>query len=111
MAKLNYADYGMVRPGSGAPLSTSSADRIAQSEDFKKELRKISKYVEFKKQTSVELNEAKFGARREDFNAEKEDEKNIEERINGKDNDIKREYYLDEVFRITKDMPPRCSKG
>ena len=49
------------------------------------------------------LNEEKFFAERDKFNASKEEEKQIEEQINGRDEVVKRDYYFDEILNITVD--------
>jgi len=83
-------------------LRTKSRERIDSSDEFQKEIIKINKYIELKNEKTVSLNEAKFIARRKELNAEKEDEKTIEKQMLPS-NDIERNFYLDEVLRITAD--------
>lgn len=85
-----------------ARLRTMSGDRVAQSEDFKKVLVDIERYREQKARKTVSLNETEFFARREEFDAEGEDQATIEEQVNNPGL-IKRDYYLDEVLAITVD--------
>ncbi len=84
-------------------IRESSKTRIAGSKKFKEEIRKIEVYKSQKKAKSISLNEEKFLARRKEFSAETEDEKAIEDQANGTNQEIKRDYYLDEVFNITSD--------
>lgn len=83
-------------------LRDNSMKRIADSERFTRETKRIDKYVEFKDRTTVTLNEEKFAARRKEFNAEEEDKNAIEDQING-NAEIKRDYYMEEVLDITVD--------
>ena len=83
-------------------LRTKSKERIDSSDEFQKEISKINKYIELKNEKSVSLNEAKFIARRKELNAEKEDEKTIEKQMLPS-KEIERNFYLDEVLRITAD--------
>ena len=66
------------------------------------EVRKINFYVEQKNLKTVTLNEAKFLERRNQLNSEKENEKAIEKQVLPS-REIDRNYYLDEVLRITSD--------
>ena len=83
-------------------LQTKSQQRLKESEEFQEEVRKINKYVEQKNLKAVSLNEIKFMARRKELNSEKEDEKAIEDQLIPS-NEIERDFYLDEVLRITSD--------
>ena len=65
-------------------------------------IRNIFRYKEQKAKRYVTLNEAKFLKERAEMNADKEEEKAIENaRPTG--GDIKRDYYLDEVLAIAAD--------
>ena len=75
---------------------------MSDSEEFQKEIKKIAKYVELKALKTVSLNEEKFLARRRELNSDKEDEEVIEKQM-VPDNEIERNFYLDEVLRITTD--------
>ena len=83
-------------------LLTNSEERVAESEKFAEQKRKIKHYVDQKNLKTVSLNEEKFFARRKQLNAEKEDEKAIEKQVLP-NREIERNYYLDEVLRITAD--------
>jgi len=84
-------------------LNQLSAGRRRNSEEFQKVLRNIARYLEQKERKYVPLNEEKFMAEREELNADKEEQKELE-KINGRrESGIKRDYYLDEALAITLD--------
>ena len=92
----------MVDSGIKQTLQEKSQARVNSSEEFSDEIEKINHYVEQKNLKSVSLNEDKFLARRKQLNADKEDEKAIEKQVLPS-REIERNYYLDEVLRITAD--------
>ncbi len=104
--RVEPADYqrlGHVDAALTQELRRRSVQRIAQSEDFQKLLRNIARYEEQKSRDYVTLNEEKFLQERAELNADKEDEKTIEQ-LNGTDEErIERDYYLEEAFAITVD--------
>ena len=100
--EASFAKLKMNRQDITTALRTKSKERIDSSDEFQKEISKINKYIELKNEKSVSLNEAKFIARRKELNAEKEDEKTIEKQMLP-NNDIERNFYLDEVLKITAD--------
>ena len=104
--KVNPADYtkvGKVTKQWIKELRENSAKRIKKSERFQKELHRIQLYNDQKKSKVVSLNEEKFKNRRKEFSAEEEDKKTIENQVNSSTDEIKRDYYLDEVFEIARD--------
>ena len=100
--EASFEKLKMNRQDITTALRTKSKERIDSSDEFQKEISKINKYIELKNEKSVSLNEAKFIARRKELNAEKEDEKTIEKQMLP-NNDIERDFYLDEVLKITAD--------
>lgn len=91
-------------------LNERSKKRVDSSDDFKKRNRRIANYVQQKALKKVSLNQEKFMARRKELSAEKEDQKTFEEQINKKD--IERDFYMDEVLKITSDyVALLASKG
>lgn len=82
-------------------LNELSQQRVNASEDFAKRKRQIQNYVEQKALKKVSLNQEEFMARRKELSAEKEDRKTFEDQVNKKE--IERDYYLDEVLKITDD--------
>lgn len=83
-------------------LKTNSSARRSESEDFAKLARNIERYKEQKDKKSVSLNEKEFFARRAELDADKEDEKQLEDPTNkSKDEVVKRDFYVNEVLTIT----------
>jgi len=82
-------------------LNERSQRRVGESDDFAKRKRQIQNYVEQKALKKVSLNQEEFMARRKELSAEKEDRKTFEEQVNKKT--IERDYYMDEVLKITTD--------
>lgn len=105
-----FKTMGMVTPEIVTDLAGRSRERIEKSPEFAKEIRKIAKYVEFKDAKSVELNEEKFRQQREEFDAEKEDEKQLESTAS-KTEGIEMTPYLEEVLQITQDYARLLNKG
>lgn len=96
-------NFGLVKPEMLKRLQDSSMSRVADSDKFSKKQEEIKAYVEQKNRKSATLNEEKYLARREKLNAEKEDQKLIEKQVNSSSKEIERDYYLDEVLKITAD--------
>jgi carboxyl-terminal processing protease len=105
-----FKPMGMVTPEIVTDLASRSRERIEKSLEFGKEIRKIAKYVEFKDAKSVELNEERFRKQREEFDAEKEDEKQLESTAS-KTEGIEMTPYLEEVLQITQDYARLLNKG
>ena len=99
----NYTKVGKVNKQWIAEIRKKSAERVKNSKRFLKELRRIKLYKDQKESKVVSLNEEKFKNRRKEFSAEEEDKKAIEDQVNNNSDEIKRDYYLDEVFEITRD--------
>ena len=84
-------------------LSYLSSQRRKESDDFRKVLEGIDRYLERKERKTVTLNEAEFMAEIEELDAEKEEKDTIEQMSDAGDNGIERTYYLDEALAITID--------
>ena len=97
-----YASANLVTPELVAKLRGESEQRISQSQDFAKLLKRVEMYRERKARKSVTLNEEKFLAEGKEADADKTEQEQLEEAANGS-NKIKRDYYLDEVLLITRD--------
>jgi carboxyl-terminal processing protease len=80
-----------------------SSQRRKESEDFRKVLEGIDRYLERKERKTVTLNETEFMAEIEEIDAEKEEQETIEEMSDPGENGIERTYYLDEALAITVD--------
>ncbi len=97
---MSYKHYDFVTPPICEQLRRLSAERVQVSEKFQKEQRNIARYKEWKAKKSVSLNEAQFVKEREEFNADKEEEKTFEDLNNNSNKGIVHDYYLDEVMDI-----------
>jgi carboxyl-terminal processing protease len=83
-------------------LKAESQARREKSEDFAKLARNIEKYKEQKEKKTISLNEKEFFARRAELDADKEDEKQLEDPANKpKDEVFPRNFYNNEVLAIT----------
>ncbi len=92
-----------VSPATVSSLKDLSKQRIDRSADFAKLAKNIKRYEERKEKKETSLNEKKFFAEREEFDAEKEEEKNFEEQGHGATEVFKRDFYGNEVLAITLD--------
>lgn len=92
----NQVDEAMV-----TQLREKSQQRIAQSEDFQKLIKKINFYRQQKDRKSVTLNAERFLSERADML--EEEEENLEKQEMQGANEIERDFYLDEVMNITLD--------
>ncbi len=98
-----YEVYNMSDPKITQTLTAASQARISQSEEFKKLLRRIGRYMEQKAKKRVTLKEQDFFAERAEFDAEKEDEKQLEDQAIASDEVVTRDYYMNEVLAIAAD--------
>ncbi|MGC4002467.1 MAG: carboxy terminal-processing peptidase [Pirellulales bacterium] len=80
-----------------------SAQRVAKSEEFQKEEKKIASYEEQKKKKRVSLNEATFMKERAELDSEKAEEKELEEMNDPNAPVVKRDYYFNEAIDIALD--------
>jgi len=114
-ADLDYAvPFDRIEPDSFRPfnlaskpiaerLSQLSTERRAKSAEFQQLLRRIARAEEQKKRKKVTLNERKYLAERAEWNAEKDEEKMLEEISETRKTEIKQDYYLNEVLAIAAD--------
>ena len=98
-----FRRLNMVSPEIVQELTTRSQARIAQCADFAKLNRNIDRYLEQKARKQVPLNEATFFAERAELDADKEDEKLLEEQNEGTDEVVKRDFYFNEILALTHD--------
>ncbi|MDO4575922.1 MAG: carboxy terminal-processing peptidase [Planctomycetia bacterium] len=92
---------GKTAPEIVATLREKSAKRIAANEEFQKLVRKIDFYKKMKDRKSVTLNQKRFLDERADMLDEEQE--NLEKKEMRSDNEIERDFYLDEVINITLD--------
>ena len=99
----NEVNLGMRKQAIINTVKDLSAKRISNSEDFQSLLDRIAQYEEQKKDKLISVNEKEFFARREEVNAEKEEEAQIEETMEADDDIFPESYYNTEVLDITVD--------
>jgi carboxyl-terminal processing protease len=102
VARTAFTPATQVSPEMLTTLRQLSAQRIGQSEEFAKLLKRIESYRTRKARKAVSLNEEKFFADRDTSATEEDEEGQLEEQLKS-DNKIQRDYYLDEVLAITGD--------
>lgn len=99
------ARYEKMNLANGAIISQIRAHSEARRqgiEDFAKLDRNIARYRMQKDRKTVSVNEGAFFAERAELDADREEEKQLEEETDEKEI-IKRTYYVDEVLAITAD--------
>ncbi|MBN2475225.1 MAG: carboxy terminal-processing peptidase [Pirellulales bacterium] len=84
-------------------LQYLSQQRCRASEKFQEVLKNIDRYKEQKAKKYVTLNEEQFRKERAELDADKEEQKTIEEINDPNQPPIERDYYLDEALAITID--------
>lgn len=98
-----FQPFGFVTKAMVDRLKQLSQERCGKSPDFERVRREIAHYQAQKKRKWVPLQEAKFLEESAQLNADKEEEKRIEEVNNPSAGDIKRDYYLNEALAIGAD--------
>ncbi len=107
--KARFRPYKMVSGDTLTLVRNLSQKRRKDDEDFSKLNSKILKYIEQKGKKRVTLNAEQFAAEREEFDADKEDDKQFEDQANP-DDSIERDFYLDEILNITVDYIKELKK-
>jgi carboxyl-terminal processing protease len=100
---VEYRKYGLVSKPLVDSLAALSLQRVNASADFQKRLKDIARYKAQKDRKYVTLNEKKFLEERAEMNADKEEEKQLEDISNPGGDGIKRTYYLNEALAIAAD--------
>lgn len=103
VSQSRFQPMGLVSAEMVQSLAGRSESRIQQSERFQKEIDMIEKYVDQKKETTVSLNREKFLERRREMDSEEAERDLMEDQANYTNQDIKRDFYMDEVLNITVD--------
>jgi len=103
IAKARYDDMSLVNTDMIKRLFDRSRNRVSESDDFQRQVRLIDKYVAQKADNSVSLNGDDFNERRKEMDSEKAEEELLEDQVNNNSQEIKRDYYMEEVLAITVD--------
>jgi carboxyl-terminal processing protease len=98
-----FVSAKLVTPEMVARLRAASEQRIGQSAEFAKLLKRIQSYRERKARKSITLNKEKFLAEGSDSNADQDEQERLLEQLTEDDTKIRRDYYLEEVLSITRD--------
>jgi carboxyl-terminal processing protease len=98
-----FRRLNMVSPDLIQQLTTRSQVRVGDCSEFAKLQRNIERYLEQKARKSVTLNEEKFFAERAELDADKEEQKQLEEQNDTADEVVTRDFYFNEVLAITHD--------
>jgi len=101
--RVPFRPFGQVTKAIVDQLAQLSQARCAKSAEFDKVRRDIALYERQKKRKAVSLNERKFMEERAEMNADKEEEKKLEEVTEPSSTEIKRDHYLNEALAITTD--------
>lgn len=92
-------------------LRERSAKRVAADEEFQEVVRDIEKYKKRKEEKQVSLVETDFIKHWNDFKSADDEEKKLEEAESLRRPVVKRDYYFNEVMRITTDYLQALSGG
>lgn len=99
-----FESVNMVRSDFLGHLKQLSEARISQSEEFAKLFKDIQRYKDIKDAKTIPLNEQKYLARRDsERDAEKEEEKHLEDNPMNKDVVFHDDFYEKEVINVTLD--------
>jgi len=103
VSAADFRPFGFVSPAIVDGLKKLTAARCGKSAGFDKVRRDIAHYQQQKQRKWVPLQEKQFLAERAELNADKEEEKKIEEMNDSSGIDIKKDDYLAEALAITAD--------
>jgi carboxyl-terminal processing protease len=100
---LSYDKYRMVTGDMLKALKARSEARVAKSDYFVRELKRIEKYEEQKQRKRISLNKEKFVAERKEINSEKDQEKTFDDMNDPGRPVFKKDDYGFEALDITLD--------
>jgi carboxyl-terminal processing protease len=98
-----HNDYKLVDSNILAQLRNKSAERVKTSASFDKLMRRIELFRQQKDEDFVSLNLQKFQKRREEIDAEQEEEDKILDQQLPKKEVFRKDYYHEEVLNISRD--------
>ena len=108
----HFESSNLVRSEFLGQLRSQSESRVSQSEEFAKLLKDIQRYKEIKDAKTIPLNEKKYLARRDsERDAEKEEEKHLDESATNKDVVFHDDFYEKEVINVTLDYLAELQKN
>ncbi len=98
-----HSDYKLVDSSILAKLRTKSAERVKASASFDRLMRRIDLFRQQKDEDFVSLNREKFLKRREEIDAEQEEEEKLLDQQLPKKEVFHKDYYHEEVLNISHD--------
>lgn len=98
-----HSDYKLVDSNILSQLRAKSAERVKASASFDRLMRRIDLFRQQKDEDFVSLNLEKFQKRREEIDAEQEEEAKILDQQLPKKEVFRKDYYHEEVLNIAKD--------
>jgi len=105
-----HTDYKLVDQTILSNLRTKSSERIRQSEGFDRLLQRIESYKAQKDEKAVSLNKEDFLKRREQLDAQREqEEKTLDDQLPKKEV-FKLDYYNTEILNVTRDYIDALAK-
>lgn len=110
VAAARHTDYKMVDSTLLAQLRSKSASRIRESEGFSRLLKRIELFKAQKDEKFVSLNRDDFLKRREELDAQREEEDKLLEDQLPKKEVFKQDFYNSEVLNIVRDYVEAVDK-
>lgn len=98
-----HVDYKMVDPTILADLRSKSTQRIRESSGFDRLLKRIDTYETQKDEKTVSLNQEEFLKRREELDAQREEEEKLLDDQLPKKEVFKADYYSTEILNVARD--------
>jgi carboxyl-terminal processing protease len=108
---VEHDDFHMVTADMVNRLKALSQHRRSLSEGFKEVAEDIQRYLDQKQRKAVSLVAETFLKERAELNAEKEDEKQIEEMNDPNRPVVEHDYYFNEAVAITRDYADLLAKS
>ncbi len=105
-----HSDYKLVDNGILANLRTKSSERIRQSQGFDRLLQRIESFKSQKDEKAVSLNEQEFLKRREQLDAQREEEEKVLEDQLPKKEVFKLDFYNSEILNVARDYVDALAK-
>ncbi len=105
-----HSDYKLVDNTILGSLRTQSSERIRQSQGFDRLLQRIELYKQQKEEKTVSLNQEAFLKRREEYDAQREEEEKILENQLPKKEVFKQDYYNTEILNVARDYVDALAK-
>lgn len=105
-----HSDYKLVDGAILSQLRTNSSERVRASESFDRLLQRIELFKTQKDEKSVSLNQQTFLERREELDAQREEQEKILEDQMPKKEVFKLDYYNTEILNVARDYVDALAK-